>query len=265
VQDGTAAPPLSVAQPVREEDRPASRQLIIGRSGIGVSIAAAVIYLLALGSALGGDGQAVHGGWAWGRSSLITCIVVGLVLAGYGYGVDAANLRTDRVAAKVDAAKIAGAETLKAALAAGIEAIEASRADMHSDHAALHRENVALRELLAPLVEAAGRLTAFEERRTLEIAELRKEVKEMRGMLAVMTMESPPARVLRLQPGTGPAKKPRQRGRGGREQRGGDPQETASAMPAVEPAWTPDDVRWQTDVAEAAKLGRQLGPGPEPA
>jgi hypothetical protein len=256
VQDGTAAPPIDIAHPVRDEDRPASRHKLIGRWGVGVSIAAATLYLLALGSAIGRETPGAHDAWVWGRSSLITVIVVALVLAAYGYGVDASDRRAERVAAAV-----------KTATAAALAAVEDSRIHMHDDHAALHRENVQLREMIGPLVEAAGRLQAFEEQRAFEVAALRQDVKDLCELVAVLVQESPPARVLRLQPGrTDGARKPRQRGRGGREQRGGgDPQEPASAAPAAEPAWTRDDERWQADVAEAAKLGRQLGPGPEPA
>lgn len=143
-----------------------------------MSLAAVVIYLIALGFALGGDSPAAHGGWTWGRSSLITVIVVGLVLTAYGYGVHAADKRAER------------------AIVATVAAVEASREDMHADHAALHRENVKMREMLGPLVEAAGRLQAFEERRTHEIAALRQEVADMHELLAVMRQESPPAQVI---------------------------------------------------------------------
>jgi hypothetical protein len=194
--------------------------------------------------------------WTWARTSLVGVFLAGLTLAGYGFGIYTTNRGTEQATLAIQAAK-----------AAAVKAVEDSRVHMHDDHAALHRENVQLREMIGGLVEAGGKLAAYEEQRAHEVAVLRQDVKDLRELVAMLVQELPPARVLRLQPGrTDGARKPRQRGRGGREQRGGgDPQESASAAPAVEPAWTPDDVRWQADVAEAAKLGRRLGPGPEPA
>lgn len=200
MQDGTTAPPLTIAQPVRDEDRPASRHLIIGRLGTGVFIAVGVIYLLALGSALGGSTDVSVHGWTWGRASLITAMVIGLFLACYGYSVEAANRRGKRTVAAVKASQSAAVAAAKAAQdaaeaaqAAAVAAVEASRTDMHEDHAALHRENVKLREMIGPIVEAAGLLQAYEEQRSFEVSALRREVRLIHELLAVMRQESPPA------------------------------------------------------------------------
>lgn len=196
MQDGTAAPLIDIAQPVRDEDRPASRHRKTGLRGRWLAFAAAILYFALGASALGLHDDIPGEVWSWSRTSLIGVFLAGLTFAALGFGVDASNRGADQTTAAVKTAGEAGVKAIGAAQAAAVKAVEASRVDMHDDHAALHRDYMKLSEMLGVLTESAARREAFEERRTLELKALRQEVKDMHELLAVMRQESPPAEVI---------------------------------------------------------------------
>lgn len=171
MHDGTAAPPLS------DDDRPASRHQIIGRWGLTGAVAAAVLFVALGALAAGLHANVSSEAWAWGRAILVTAIVIGLVVAGFGYGVDSANRRGVLI----------------------VRAVEDSRTDMHADHRALHLENCALRDRVADLEAGQTRILAFEEQRSHlltvaceELTALRKDHTAVHALLAQICLHLPP-------------------------------------------------------------------------
>lgn len=133
----------------------------------------------------------------------------------------------------------------------------------HAEQAEALGRYIALNEATVPH-SAKARENMAAVRQDLEAVKSRVEA--VHEFIAAQVHESGAvARVIHLQPPmqAEPSRTPRQRKRG-RQRGGSDPQEPSSAA-GQGGVWSPGDERWQKDVAEAAKLGRQLGPGPEPA
>lgn len=248
IRNGAPIPP-----PIDDEDEKPSRHKRIGRKGLTAAIAAAVVFVALGGAAAGGMSDDLPRElWSWLRATLITVIVIGLVVAGFGYGVEGANRREERTRAEM--------EMLAAVLDRKLQAVS-GKVDDHGhnvlvDHTALHRDALKNQEEIGLVFEALSRVLAYEEQRAHQMALLREQMAEMHAIMAQtnLALATDQLEKIALEAARQMFRDVYTAVQDAARKRGG------------EARWTPGDAAWLEDVAEAFELGRTMGPelGPEP-